>query len=208
MMKKYFALVVVFLGCLYSLQAQSFFNTNDVLIPDNAPPVYSDITVGGLPAVIDTNFGVAYVCLDITHTYDADLTVSLIAPDGTKVMLFSNVGGGDDNFVNTCLDGFSAGIGTGSAPFTGIFKSMGTLRNVNNGQNPNGVWRLELQDTYGQDEGTLLNWSLTFNNQPAMPFVFTSSNLPLVKISTNGQSIPDDPKLSHICKLLTMDQVN
>ena len=42
--------------------------------------------------------------LDISHTYDADLDVTLIAPNGTRVELFTDVGGGGANFVGTILD--------------------------------------------------------------------------------------------------------
>src|SRR3954463_297638 len=37
----------------------------------------------------------------ITHTYDGDLTITLIAPDATRVTLVDQRGGSADNFVNT-----------------------------------------------------------------------------------------------------------
>jgi len=44
------------------------------------------------------------VKVNITHSYDADLDVFLIAPDGTEVELFTDVGGSGKNFTNTILD--------------------------------------------------------------------------------------------------------
>lgn len=156
------------------------------------------LTVSGLtPNTIDTtNFGLESVCFDITHTYISDLTVSLIAPDGTTIQLFSSVGGGGDNMTGTCLnDDAPQSLGSGSAPFAGIYQPMGQMGMVNNGQNPNGTWYLRILDSYNADEGTLNTWSITFGNNPASYFSFSSSKLPIVVINTNGQTIPNEPKI-------------
>ena len=64
-------------------------------IPDTGPSVDFPLTVSGLPNSIDTtNFGLEQVCITIVHTYDSDLDISLIAPDGSSVMLITAVGGG------------------------------------------------------------------------------------------------------------------
>lgn len=155
------------------------------------------VTVSGLPATIDTtNFGLETVCINLTHTYDADLTVWIVAPDGTVGMLFSNTGGGDDNFTNTCLNTDAAtSLSAGSAPFTGTFKPSGQMGLVNNGQNPNGTWKLRVNDNYGGDQGNVLSFSITFGNNPAGYFTFSSSLLPIVEINTNGNVIQNDPKV-------------
>ena len=43
------------------------------------------INVSGLsPTTLDkTNFGLEQVCINLTHTWDADLTIRIVAPDGT-----------------------------------------------------------------------------------------------------------------------------
>ncbi|HET6991080.1 MAG TPA: CotH kinase family protein, partial [Bacteroidia bacterium] len=38
-------------------------------------------------------------------------------------------------------------------------------------------------------------WSITFGNNPASYFSLTDSNLPIVMINTNNQTIPDSPKI-------------
>jgi subtilisin-like proprotein convertase family protein len=118
--------------------------------------VTSTISVSGASApVADVN-----VRVNITHTYDADLDVFLIGPDGTRVELFTDVGGGGDNLANTWLDDqASVSIAAGSTPFAGRFQPEGRLATLN-GQNADGDWILEVTDDAGADLGTLVDWSL------------------------------------------------
>jgi subtilisin-like proprotein convertase family protein/putative hemolysin len=105
------------------------------------------------------------VTLDITHTYDADLYVYLISPQGTRVELFTGVGGSGDNFASTTLDDECAtAISSGTAPFTGCYRPEGTLSDFD-GENSSGVWTLEVTDGYSQDTGTLQSWSLELCGQ-------------------------------------------
>ncbi|MCY2987808.1 MAG: M36 family metallopeptidase [Planctomycetota bacterium] len=98
--------------------------------------------------------------LDITHTYVADLTATLISPLGTRVMLFSRVGGLGANFTNTILDDEAEfGIGEGISPFAGRFRPTVSLANLV-GEDPNGIWTLEISDNELRDEGSLNSWSL------------------------------------------------
>lgn len=123
-------------------------------IPDNGT-VSSILTVSGAATISDLN-----VRLNIAHTYDEDLVAYLISPTGTRVQLFSHVGGSGDGFANTTLDDEAAlNIGSGTAPFSGTFKPQDLLSRFD-GENPNGVWTLEVSDTMGYDVGTLNSWSL------------------------------------------------
>lgn len=184
------------------LIGQTFSVTHTDTIPDNNTTVTFSVAVSGLPSVIDTNFGLELACLNMLHTYDSDMNVELQAPDGTVILLFSGVGGGDDNFTNTCLAGTGTSITQGTAPFTGTFQSQGTMGNVNNGQNPNGTWLLRCRDMAGADVGILTFWSITFGNNPALPFIFSSSNLPIVKLTTVNAAIGDDPKVPVLMQII------
>lgn len=179
------------------------FNGATGNILDNQELVDS-INVTGLPTGINqTTFGLEQVCLSITHTWDADVTATLEAPDGTQIMLFSAIGGSDDNFDGTCLRGdATTSIVVQSAPFTGIFKPMNPLGIANNNQNPNGFWKIRIYDSASGDQGTLDSWSITFGNNPATYQPFTSSNLPIVILNTNNQSIPDEPKIEAEMKMI------
>jgi subtilisin-like proprotein convertase family protein len=174
-------------------------------IPDNNSVVSFNINVPVLsPNTVNGNFGVELVCLNINHPYVSDLEVSLRAPDGTTIILFSGVGGDGDNFTNTCLwQNATTSILSGSAPFSGTFRPQTNLGQLNNGQNANGVWRLRVRDMNAQDIGSVLNWSITFGNQPAQPFSFTSSDLPILVINTiNNVAIPDEPKVPADMKII------
>lgn len=189
-------LLAMLLGPL-ALAAQTFSSAPNGHIQDAATTDFPMTVSGLVPSTIDTtNFGLETVCINLTHTWDADLVIELIAPDGTAATLISGVGGADDNFTNTCLNDTAAlSITAGSAPFTGTWKPQGQMGRVNNGQNGNGTWILRITDLVPSDDGTLLDWSVTFGTHPATYFSFSSSDLPLVLINTNGQPIPDDPKI-------------
>jgi subtilisin-like proprotein convertase family protein len=106
------------------------------------------------------------VVLDITHTWDADLDVFLISPSGTRVELFTSVGGSGDNFIDTRLDDEAdTSITSGSAPFTGSFRPEGFLGDFD-GEDAQGTWTLEVTDTAAKDSGILVGWSLEVTHDP------------------------------------------
>lgn len=179
----------IFFATTFHSQAQTFSAAGGS-IPDVGPPVYFHINVAGLaPSTITPSHGLVTVCINITHTYDGDLTAQLQAPDGTLIPLFTNVGGGGNNFTNTCLDTTGAtSITSGSAPFTGIYQPEGWLGNFNNGHVGNGQWTLIMQDVGPVDTGSVTLWSLTFGANAPHASNFTN-DIPLVVINTNGQGI-------------------
>lgn len=190
--------LLLLLACagLGAMRAQSFTG--------GGGPIYDlttidiPLTVSGLnPATIDTvGFGFESVCIDITHTWDADLEISLVSPDGTTALLVAGQGGGGHHFTNTCFtDTALLGIGAGSPPFTGNFRPQTQMGIVNNQQNGNGTWYLRVTDTYGADTGSVHSWTITFGSHPATAQMVTSTDLPLVILNTQGQNIPNDPKI-------------
>ncbi len=191
-------LIVAFLLFAAQLPAQTF-TAGGGPIPDDGTTVLFPCVVAGLtPGPIDTAFfGVMTVCINLTHTYDSDLEIGLVAPDGTTVPLSIGNGGSGNNYQNTCFnENATTSILAGSAPFTGAYRPQGQLGLVNNGQDGNGTWNLQVHDNYPfADAGTLITWSITFGTDPAGYFAFQESDLPIVVINTGGQPIPDDPKI-------------
>ncbi len=183
--------------------SQTFFGSGGAISDDGLNNDFL-LNVSGLtPSALNASHGLVNVCIDITHTWDSDLNVNLIAPDGTDILLLSYVGGSDDNFTNTCFSQSApSSIVSGSAPFTGTFKPMNTIGNANNGQNGNGTWKLRIVDTYAADVGNLINWNITFGSAAPLPNIFTSSNLPIVLINTFSQTIVNDPKINANMKII------
>jgi subtilisin-like proprotein convertase family protein len=102
------------------------------------------------------------VCLDIVHTWDSDLTISVVSPLGTVVELSSNNGGSGDNYTCTTFDDEASTLITaGTPPFTGSFIPEGSLASFD-GENAIGTWIIRVYDGAGGDVG-VLNWAcLTF----------------------------------------------
>src|SRR5262249_19398948 len=70
-------------------------------IPDNTPAgVTNTITVSGTT----TNLTKVAVLYNITHTFDADVSMFLTPPGGAALDICSGNGSSGDNFVNTVLD--------------------------------------------------------------------------------------------------------
>ena len=189
----------ILLTCLLfsSIFYSQTFNGTSGAISDNGSTNEFTAFAAGLSGTLSSNLGLVQVCLTISHSYDSDLNVVLVSPNGTAINLFSGVGGSGDNFTNTCLNQSASNtIGSASAPFNGVYKPQESLGNVNNGSIGNGIWKLQIVDTYPQDQGTLISWSVTFGSGASTPIVFSSSNLPIVMINTGGITIPDEPKIN------------
>lgn len=100
----------------------------------------------------------------LNHTFDGDLILRLIAPDGTSVTLASQRGGLGDNYgtgandcsgTSTVFDDASATlISAGIAPFAGTFRPEAPLTAMN-GRQMNGTWILRVSDNAGLDVGTV-----------------------------------------------------
>ncbi len=107
--------------------------------------------------ILDVN-----VLLNVQHTFDADLSFSLISPSGTEIILAGGVGWDGDNFTDTYFDD-EAGIAIDSSlaqpPYTGTFRPIEKLW-LFDGENSLGEWKLRVTDNGFQDGGFLLGWSV------------------------------------------------
>ncbi|QQP98292.1 S8 family serine peptidase [Lysobacter enzymogenes] len=114
---------------------QTYSNGADVNIPDNnATGATSSISVSGRTGNAPSNTQVA---VDIVHTYQGDLIVDLIAPDGSVYNLHNRTGSGTDNIKKTYTVNLSS-------------------------EALNGTWKLRAADRASVDTGYINNWSITF----------------------------------------------
>ncbi|MFC9914631.1 M28 family peptidase [Streptomyces sp. NPDC127197] len=114
---------------------ESYENTADVAIPDNAAAVTSALTVSGrtgnAPAALR-------VGVDIKHTWRGDLIVDLLAPDGTAYRMKNS---SSSDSADNVITAYTVDASTETA---------------------NGTWRLRVQDVASQDTGYIDSWKLTF----------------------------------------------
>ena len=140
--------------------------------------------------------------LNITYPFDPDLSAVLVAPDGTTIPLFTNVGttGNNQNFTSTVFDdNATTPITNGGPPFFGRFKPeqpLGVLNNSSSIKGPGGtgtgLYTLEITNASTGTTGTLNSWSLT-----------CSSRRPTTGL---GEPVADQAQLSF--RIFTMDPAN
>ncbi|GLY47342.1 proprotein convertase P-domain-containing protein [Lentzea sp. NBRC 102530] len=107
-------------------------NPNDVAVPDAGAAVDSDLVISGCSATPSAS---SVVTVRIVHPYIGDLTVALIAPDGTSYTLHNRTGGSADNIDRT----FTVNLSSETA---------------------NGTWKLRVRDLAASDVGTIDTWGL------------------------------------------------
>ncbi|RNF84127.1 M4 family metallopeptidase [Montanilutibacter psychrotolerans] len=112
---------------------QTYSNTSDYAIGDNTT-VDSPITVSGRTGNAPSN---ASVTVAIVHTYQGDLKVDLVAPDGSLYNIHNRTGGSADNINKTVTLNLSS-------------------------EALNGTWKLRVNDNAGGDIGKIDSWSVTF----------------------------------------------
>ena len=151
-----------------------FDNFTPVNIPDNqSSGIDSVINVSGFSTLLAK----ITVSLYITHPFDFDLSMELIGPDGTSVLLSAQNGFNGDNYGVACTpdsqrttfdDKAAVPIGRGRPPFVGTFRPDEALSAFVAKPPPaiNGPWRLRIVDDFLGDVGVLQCWSL--NLSPAV----------------------------------------
>jgi subtilisin-like proprotein convertase family protein len=156
-------------------------------IPDNNPAGVVSTIPYSLPGTIEASTNIR-VCVNITHTWDADLDITLIAPDGTTVDLSSDNGGGGDNYTNTCFtNSASINITEGTAPFTGDYLPEQSFSSLIS-KTISGNWSLQVVDDESPDEGFFDSWSIQFRQNSSVPDMISSED-GLSQVLTVGNGV-------------------
>ncbi len=102
------------------------------------------------------------VYVDISHTYSADLRISLTSPANTTVSLISSALCGGNNDIRAEFDdtGVDGAVGSVSCPIHDYFAVPAQALSAFNGEAFEGIWTLSVQDVAGQDVGTINSWCL------------------------------------------------
>ena len=151
-------------------------SSGSLVIPavGSASPYPAVINVSGLTGTVQH---VAVRLNQLTHTFPADLDVLLVGPDGHAAMVMSDIGVSND--VNNITLTFQDGAPTPTPQLvTGTFAPAdnappeaalpapapvgpyGSALSVFNGTNPNGAWRLFVNDDSNPDGGSLGSFSI------------------------------------------------
>lgn len=151
-------------------------------ITDNALTVIPIAVAGGPASITDVN-----IIIRLTHTFQADLDMILVAPDGRFCHLSTDNGGGNDDWTNVRLDGAAAasittittlpvgnfrpeggnpafgtqwsGTGANALPAGPAVGSLAAF----NGAGSDGTWNLWVYDDAGGDTGSVNYVALEFN---------------------------------------------
>jgi len=142
-------------------QNASWFQLANLVIPDGSPlGVASTVTVTGQPTfLLDVNASVA-----VQHTYNSELGIFLISPQGTMVTLTTRNGAQRDHVFNgTVFDDQAPSPATDYAYVTNVAAPWvcpdGALSALI-GEDPNGVWTMFVRDDQLGDQGLFVAWSL------------------------------------------------
>jgi len=136
------------------------YSSGNIVVPiPDVSSVEVPINVPDTGLVQDVN-----VRVRLNHTFDGDLVISLVHPDGTVINLANNRGGSGANYgtgANDCSgtptvfdDEAAATIASGVAPFAGSFRPDAALSGFD-GKLSSGTWKLRVSDTAALDVGTI-----------------------------------------------------
>src|SRR5262245_45535716 len=161
-------------------------NNTPVAIPTGPAVVSSTINVVGAGTYLwDLNMQTF-----ITHTFAADLDITLQSPAGTIVTITTDNGASNDNVFNGTVWDDQANPG-GQVPYTtnaGLVTDHPYVNLVTatplvpeealaafRGENPNGTWTLTISDDLAGDGGSLDSWQLEVSTLSAAPTETTTS---------------------------------
>lgn len=131
----------------------------NLAIPDNNTTGVSDsIIITGVPGILNS----LEVFLSVQHTWLADLTISIKAPNGQTRNLLMNVGGAGDNVLSFFSDNFPIAPADYLPPW-GFIRPIQAF-NQFGGTQLNGTWTIKVVDNAGGDVGVLRGWGVRFNN--------------------------------------------
>ncbi|MEV6521070.1 proprotein convertase P-domain-containing protein [Longispora sp. NPDC051575] len=122
-------------------------NGTDVNIADNTT-VESSVVVAGCAGNASAT---STVEVHIVHSYQGDLVVNLVAPDGTAYLLHNKAGAGTKDIDKTYPVNVS-------------------------GEVANGTWKLRVQDTANGDVGRIDTWTLSLGGAVAGPAPCAGTN--------------------------------
>jgi subtilisin-like proprotein convertase family protein len=157
---------------IYYVWTNKIVNSNTVPKPITGLLTQDTIHIQTGGTVIDVD-----VNLNLNHTNDGDLLISLAKLSTTSTLSQYN-GVGGQNFTNTIFDdSASLSIIQGNPPFTGRFRPQTPLSPFRNTE-LSGDWILRIFDKGTGNTGTLLNWGIYVIYAPSVSIKEISKTIP------------------------------
>ncbi|MBK9012984.1 MAG: choice-of-anchor L domain-containing protein [Saprospiraceae bacterium] len=152
----------------------SFTNSQDYAVT-SAGPTYSSIQVAGVQPITLGPGVIQSVCINVDHNWVDDVDLFLLSPGGQFIELSSDNGSNCDDYTNVCFTPSATnniGAGFPWTPCTsggqpsfanGTFAPEGVWSDLWDGDYPtNGTWQLLAVDDQLGFNGTILDWTITF----------------------------------------------
>jgi subtilisin-like proprotein convertase family protein len=136
-------------------------------IPDNDPAGAISSVYVPEPGISLNDVGVRID--ELRHSFNGDLRLTLLSPDGSSFVLADQDGFQSHDFFRTVLhDDAPVRIQDGSGPFTGAFRPREPLAPLR-GRLSSGAWSLRAADLQPADTGTLVAWALELCTSVPLP---------------------------------------
>ncbi len=193
-----------------------FTNATAITIPAGpgfATPSPSNIVVAGVPGNVSS---LRVRINGFTHTFPEDVDIMLVAPNGNRLTLMSDVAGGTPaTNLNFVIDDAAATLfPAGGALASGTFRptdrlglapvsdnwsiggatdaapqGTGTIANTLVGSVSNGTWSLYVSDDFGGDSGSIASWSIELGSTNfADQAITTSSGSRIIQLTNSGET--------------------
>lgn len=171
-------------------------------LPDGSGVSYSTSIVVdcyGSSQTVTSAADINNICMSLEHSYQGDLSIQIICPNG-QVCNLKDYPGGAYNYLGNPIDDVTSGPGTG---FNYCFAMSGTVLLCNGPTVPsgspagtaiaagtysptgnfsslvgcplNGAWTIKVTDNLGSDDGYIFNWDINFNTAVPASQSFTPS---------------------------------
>ncbi len=134
------------------------------------PPTETNLMTNGAVAMpitvpAGTYTSLTSIAFNITQTFNADLEIYLVAPNGTTFEISTDNGGGvGGGYVGVIVNNTGGNFPTGDTnPITGTFRPEGALFSTYGGALA-GTWKLYVLDDGAGDTGSIQNFTLNLGN--------------------------------------------
>lgn len=158
--------------------AVNYLNTG--VANNNTAPTLSSLVANAssmsvsVPAAY-SGYKVVACGITIPHTYNSDLDIYLVGPDGTVYVLSTDNGGNGDGYIGATFSDSGSGSFPNNTVLNGTYQPEGfTFAGITSPTN--GTWTLYAIDDASQDDGTITDFSIQLQSSTAYANIDVKGN--------------------------------